>query len=137
MLAVPQTSDPLLQALFQAHAARPPDASVIVVAASAKRIAMTVAQLAMGVLHLQFLVLAIVSSNGDGVARVQRAIALSSMVILVQVSAILHLNAVVVDLVGLKRAIEGEAGLSLAVEVFWVVCLCHVSVTIRTIDKSR
>lgn len=54
---------------------------------------------------LQFGVLGVVPSNLNWVTCVQGALALGAVVVLVDVLTVLHLDAVVVDFVGLERAV--------------------------------
>ena len=104
---MPQTANAVLEVRSQATAPSWPRPDIRI--------------LRVGNLHIN--VLAIVASNCHRVTLVESAVALGGMVRFVDVRAIFHLNAVLVDSVGLKGAAEGEAGLRLAFEIFVVVFL--------------
>ena len=105
-----QTPNPLLQPSNQTPT--PPHAVCILVPSRLRHIR---------VLHGRILTIA--SRNLHRVTRVQRALALSAMVVFVDLCAVLHLDAVIVDFVSAKGAVEAEAGLGLAFEVLRVVLL--------------
>lgn len=71
----------------------------------------------------ELMVLAVVTSDGNRVTRVECAITLSTVVVAVQVCVVFHLDAIVIDFVGFEGAVERELRLGFAFEVFWVVVL--------------
>ena len=75
-----------------------------------------------GVGLLQFCVLGLAPSNFNRITLVQCASALGFVVAFIDLCTILQFNAVVVDPVGLKRAVESE-GIAFALLVFGVIIL--------------
>lgn len=111
MLPMPQTPDPLLQTPEPTPphiAPRRPHRDIVIPA---------------HIRVLQLRILPVVSRDLHGIPRVERPLALRTMEVLVDVRAILHLDPVVVDFVGLQGAVQGEGGLGLPFEVFRVVVL--------------
>jgi hypothetical protein len=111
VLPVPQATNPLLQALASmSETAGSSHARIGILAHAA-------------VLVLQIHVLAIITSNSDRIAAVERSVTFGLVVVFHKMRVVFHLDAIVIDLVCLQSTIERESGLGLAVQVFWVVVL--------------
>ncbi len=72
---------------------------------------------------LQPRILGVVARNLNRITGIECALALSSVVVSVDLCSVAHLDTIVVDFVGSQGAVEGEAGLGLAFVVFVVVLL--------------
>lgn len=105
----------LLQAVLQAPAAMDFAFRALIVVA--------------GLCKLGVGVLGVAAGDVDGIARVETAATLCILVVLHDVAAVFHFDAVVVDPVRFHGAVEGEGRLRFAFQVLWEVFLrCFVSV---------